>query len=617
MTLGDIKQKGMITKMKKGNEGFKQLIPYTKGLKGLFILTAISIIVRVFVNFATPQVVKVTVDSVINNEALNLPKIFVNLIEAIGGVEYIRQNLWVPALFVVAFAAITCICDYISKVSIAKGSEGLVKKLRNHLYKHIQRLPYSWHTKNQTGDIIQRATADVDLIRRFIAAQLSELFRISMLIIIALILMFSMNVKLSLIALMFIPIIMTYTAVFYGIISRRFQDADEADGVLYSTAQENLTGVRVVRAFGREKYELDKFEEKNSNLANLWIKLGKQLSYYWSVGDLFSGLQVLTIIVFGAIEAVNGNISLGEFLAFVSYNSMLVWPIRAFGRVLSEMSKAKVSLKRISEILNEEEEFDDEKALTPSFEGKDIEFKNVTFKYGENSAIIKDLSFKIKGGETFAILGGTGSGKTTIMHLLNRLYDIEEGNGEIKVGGVNIYDIRLSHLRKNIGMVLQEPFLYSKTIKENMAITKEDINMEEVELAASTACVKDAIEGFAKGYDTIVGERGVTLSGGQKQRVAIARMLMQETPVMIFDDSLSAVDSETDAKIRAALKTNRKNATTILISHRITTLMQANTIMVLDKGKIVDLGTHEELIQREGIYKDIYDVQMNMSDIEI
>ncbi len=267
-------------------------------------------------------------------------------------------------------------------------------------------------------------------------------------------------------------------------------------------------------------------------------------------------------------------------------------------------------------MLNEEEEIDDENALTPEFEGKDIEFDNVTFKYGENSPIIKDLSFKIKGGETFAILGGTGSGKSTIMHLLNRLYDLEKENGTIKIGGININDIRLSHLRENIGMVLQEPFLYSKTIKENVAITKEDVSIDEIKLATATACVGDAIESFAKGYDTIVGERGVTLSGGQKQRVAIARMLMQNTPIMVFDDSLSAVDSETDAKIRAALKTNRKSATTILISHRITTLMQADKIMVLDKGKIVDIGTHEELIKREGIYKDIYDVQMNMSDIE-
>lgn len=602
--------------MKKNNEGFRLIMPYTKGLMGFFILTALAIIVRVFVNFATPQVIRFTVDSVIKSEPLKLPQILGNLIKTVGGIEIIRQNLWIPALFIVAFSLVTCVCDYVSKVSIAKGSEGLVRNLRNHLYQHIQRLPYSWHTKNQTGDIIQRSTADVDLIRRFIANQLAEMFRIIMLIIIALILMFSMNVKLSLIALTFIPIIMTYTGIFYGIISKKFKDADEADGALYSTAQENLTGVRVVRSFGREKHELEKFEKKNNAFASLWIKLGHQLSIYWAIGDLFSGFQVLTIIVFGAIEAVRGSITLGEFLAFASYNSMLVWPIRAFGRVLSEMSKAKVSLKRISEILNEPEEVDDENAITPRLD-KDIEFKNVTFKYGEAKPIIENLNFKIKAGTTFAILGGTGSGKTTIMHLLNRLYDLEEGNGSIEIGGVNIYDIRLSYLRNNIGMVLQEPFLYSKTIKENIAIATENINMKDVEYATSIASVHDAIEGFTSGYETVVGERGVTLSGGQKQRVAIARMLMQNAPIMVFDDSLSAVDSETDAKIRASLKNNRKNATTILISHRITTLMQADSIMVLDKGKIVDMGTHGELIKREGIYKDIYDVQMNMSDIEI
>lgn len=602
--------------MKKNNEGFRLIMPYSKGLIRYFILAALAIIVRVFVNFATPQVIRFTVDSVIKDEPLNLPQIFVNFVGDVGGIEIIRRNLWIPALFIVVFSLITCVCDYVSKVSVAKGSEGLVKNLRNHLYKHIQRLPYSWHTKNQTGDIIQRSTADVDLIRKFISNQLAEMFRIIMLIIIALILMFSMNVKLSLIALAFIPIIMTYTGVFYGIISKKFKDADEADGALYSTAQENLTGVRVVRSFGREKHELEKFENKNNAFATLWIKLGHQLSLYWAFGDLFSGFQVLTIIVFGAIEAVHGGITLGEFLAFVSYNSMLVWPIRAFGRVLSEMSKAKVSLKRISEILNEPEEIDDENAFAPSL-NRDIEFKNVTFKYGEEKPIIENLNFKIKAGTTFAILGGTGSGKTTIMHLLNRLYDLEEGKGSIEIGGVDIKDIRISYLRNNIGMVLQEPFLYSKTIKENIAIATENIDMKDVEYATSIASVHEAIEGFTMGYETVVGERGVTLSGGQKQRVAIARMLMQNAPIMVFDDSLSAVDSETDAKIRASLKNNRKKATTILISHRITTLMQADSIMVLDKGKIVDMGTHDELIKRDGIYKDIYDVQMNMSDVEV
>ncbi|QSX05124.1 ABC transporter ATP-binding protein [Sedimentibacter sp. zth1] len=603
--------------MKKKNSGFNLIMPYTKGLKRYFIFAAVAIIIRVFVNFTTPQVIKVTVDSVIKNEPISLPQIFVNMINNIGGVETLRQNLWIPALVIVGLSLITCVCDYTNKVSIAKGSEGLIKKLRNHLYDHIQKLPFSWHSKNQTGDTIQRATQDVELVRRFIASQLAELFRITMLIIIALILMFSMNVKLSLIALVFVPVVALYNGVFYGIISKRFKDADEADGQLYAVAQENLTGVRVVRAFGREKYEVDKFDEKNGAFTDLWIKLGHRLSFYWASGDLFSGLQVLTIIVCGTVEAVHGNITLGEFLAFVYYNSMLVWPIRAFGRVLSEMSKTKVSLKRISEILNEEEEFEDENALTPDFKGKDIEFKNVTFKYSENNSIINDISFKIEAGKTFAILGGTGSGKSTIMHLLSRLYDVEEENGNITIGNINIKDIKLSHLRKNIGMVLQEPFLYSKSIKDNISIQDTKLDINSVKKVANVACVHDAIEGFSNGYDTLVGERGVTLSGGQKQRVAIARMLMQNAPIMVFDDSLSAVDSETDAKIRHALKNNRKDATTILISHRITTLMQADKIMVLDKGKIVDMGTHEELISRDGIYKNIYNVQMNTSDVEI
>ncbi len=602
--------------MRKKETGFRVLKPHMEGLIKFFVIAAIAIITRVIVNFATPQVIKFTVDSVLSNGPIDLPLIFINLINAIGGVEVIRDNLWIPACSVVFFAIIICICDYISKVNIAKGSEGLVRNLRNHTYKHVQKLPYKWHTNNQTGDTIQRVTADVDLLRRFVSVQLSELFRIVMLLIISLALMFSMNVKLSLIALAFIPIIMIYTTIFYGLISKKFKDADEADGEMYSVAQENLTGVRVVRAFGRVKYELDKFADKNKTYANMWLKLGHQLSCYWAVGDVFSGLQILTIIVFGALETMSGAITLGEFLAFVSYNSMLVWPIRAFGRVLSELGKAKVSLERISEILNEEEEKDDENALSPDFISKDIVFDNVTFRYENNQPVVENLSFTINGGETFAILGGTGSGKTTIMHLLNRLYELEDGCGAIKIGGTNIKDIKLSHLRKNIGMVLQEPFLYSKTIKENVAITKETLDMEEIKRATSTACVDESIENFLKGYDTIVGERGVTLSGGQKQRVAISRMLMQNTPVMVFDDSLSAVDSETDLKIRSALKNNRTSATTIIISHRITTLMQANKIMVLDKGKIVDIGTHKELIERDGIYKDIFNVQMNLTDIK-
>jgi ATP-binding cassette subfamily B protein len=436
-----------------------------------------------------------------------------------------------------------------------------------------------------------------------------------MLVIISLILMFSMNVKLSLIVLVFIPVVVAYSAIFYGILSKKFLVADEAEGELFTATQENLTGVRVVRAFGRERYEIEKFTEKNDKFSDLWVKLGYQLGYYWGIGDFVTGLLVMTIVIAGSVFSVNNLITLGEFMAFVSYTAMIAWPLRGFGRILGELSKTLVSAERICEILREPEELDKENCMTPDIIN-DIEFKNVSFNYEGNVPVVNDVSFKIKSGTTFAILGGTGSGKTTLMHLLNRLYELPEESGTITIGDVDIRDIKLEHLRKNIGMVLQEPFLFSRSIKENISIVNPDVDFETIRKVSSIAQVDDSIESFSNGYDTIVGERGVTLSGGQKQRVAIARMLLQDTPIMVFDDSLSAVDSETDAKIRAALRKGKRNSTVILISHRITTLMQADKILVLDKGRVSDFGTHEELINRDGIYKNIYEIQMNLSDID-
>ena len=291
---------------------------------------------------------------------------------------------------------------------------------------------------------------------------------------------------------------------------------------------------------------------------------------------------------------------------------MLVWPIRNFGRVLSEMSKTSVSLGRINEIISEEEEKDYKGAITPDMTG-DIEFKNVNFDYEGIKPVLKNISFKIKSGTTFGILGGTGSGKSTIMYLLDRLYELPDECGTIEIGGVNIKNIKLDYLRSNIGFVLQEPFLFSKTIKENIDAFGHTNDIELIRHNASIAAVDDSISGFSKGYDTIVGERGVTLSGGQKQRVAIARMLMQNSPIMIFDDSLSAVDAETDAKIRAQLNENTAQSTVILVSHRITTLMHADVIMVLNDGQVSEIGTHTELLTNEnGIYKKIYDIQSSL-----
>ena len=584
----------------------------------LFGLGLLCSMLNTAFNSLTPQIIRMTVDSIIGSE--ELPGWFTAL-----GLQRLLQGdtarvLLLAAAAVLAAAILSGVFSFLARINTARASENAIKSLRDALYGHIQKLPFSWHTAHQTGEIIQRCTSDVEVIRNFVSAQMVEVFRIVFLIVMTMAIMFSMNVKISLVVAVFIPIIALYSFFFSSKISKRFMDADIAEGKLSSTVQENLTGVRVVRAFGREHFEIERFDERNNHFADLWIRLGHMMTTYWSTGDFIMALQVLTVICVGTVSAVNGEITLGEFLAFVSYNATLTWPVRSLGKILAEMSKTGVSLERVSYILLAEPEHDPPRALQPPMD-RDISFEHVTFGYENQKPVLDDVTFTIPAGSTFAILGGTGSGKTTLMHLLNRLYDLEPGCGRITIGGVDISRIGRGYLRKNVAIVLQEPFLFSRTIRENIGITAQerdrDAMLEYVRAAARSACVDEAIEGFAQGYETVVGERGVTLSGGQKQRVAIARMLTQNAPVMIFDDSLSAVDAETDAKIRQQLKEKMGSATTILISHRITTLMQADRILVLDNGRVADLGTHEELIARPGIYRDIYEIQMNNADREL
>ena len=574
-------------------------------LTGLFFSAMITVC-QAFI----PQVIRISVDGVLGSDLSKIPE----WVKAFLSEETIRENpgkmLTIAALAVILLAAINIAANYYSKVFAAKGSESFVKGMRDQLYDHIQKLPYSWHVKNQTGDIIQRCTSDVDVVRNFVTNQLMEVFRIIFLIVFYMVIMFSMNVKISLIAVSFFPIVILYSGYFFSKIAQHFQEADEAEGILSSVVQENLTGVRVVRAFGRESFERKRFDEKNERFAGLWIYLGKFLSLYWSIGDLITGIQILTVICMGVLFTVDGNLTVGEFIAFVSYNSSMAWPVRSLGRIISEMSKAGVSIDRIAYILDEKEE-DDRPGVTKPAINKDIVFDKVNFKYEEGAAVLKDVSFTVPAGKTFAILGNTGSGKSTLVHLLNRLYDLPDGCGKITIGGVDIRDIDRQYLRSQIGMVLQEPFLYSGSIKENIGITKESSAFDDIREACEIACVDSAIDSFTDGYETIVGERGVTLSGGQKQRVAIARMLVEHTPVMIFDDSLSAVDAQTDAMIREALKKRMAGTTVILIAHRITTLMQADCIMVLEDGAVAEMGSHEQLMEHHGIYRRIYDIQMN------
>ena len=594
-------------KKDKKHTSILRFYPFTKGLRHTFVLALVSIVIAVFANYMTPQVIRVTVDSVINDSPFNLPAFLTGWIESLGGRAFLRENIVLCALASLIFAVLSGISTYLSRMNMAKGCEGTVTKIRDTLFSHIQRLPYAWHNLNQTGDIIQRCTQDVDLIRNFISDQMMELVRVTFLIVVSLGLMFAMNAQLALIAFIFIPIVVGYSLIFFFIVGDRFRVADEAEGTLTAIVQENLTGVRVVRAFGRERFEKDKFNKQNELFTDMWVRLGRVLGLNWGLGDLLSGLQVITIMAAGIFFVVNDSITEGEYLAFIAYNSMLVWPTRSLGRLLSELSKTGISSKRLFEILDAEPERDTENPVTPPMD-RDIEFKNVNFSYGASGEVLHDINFKIKAGTTLGILGSTGSGKSTLTYLLDRLYELPEGCGEITVGGVDIRRIALDHLRRNIGIVLQEPFLFSKSFKDSISDGSDRHDLESVRRYARLAVIDDTIDSFAEGYDTQIGERGVTISGGQKQRVAIARMLMQNTPIKIFDDSLSAVDMETDAKIRESINQN-VHGTTIIIAHRITTIMNADQIIVMDKGRIVQRGTHETLKDEDGIYKRIYDTQ--------
>lgn len=597
-------ERGVKTKHRK----LKLIIRFFAGAKRYFAAAIAASFLMTVLNSLTPQIFRFTIDEVLGG----------------NGYPYLSKHLWVIALVLIAVELLSGISMFVCKYNTAKAGENFAQNLRNTLFRHVQKLPMSWHDKNQTGDIIQRCTSDVEVIRGFVVTQLLEVFRTTFLVVVSFAVMLSMNVKLSLVVFLFVPAVVIYSSVFYRMIAKRFQYADEAEGELSTVVQENATGVRVVRAFGREKFEMDRFREKNDIFAKLWIRLGTLSGLYWGVGDLITGLQVVTVIVLGAVEAVHGNITVGEFVAFASYNTTLMWPIRGLGRILSDMSKAGVSFERVDYILGAAEEayrkedanqsMQRESERDGALEGGDIVFSHVNFGYGGGQQVLNDIDFTIPKGTTFGILGGTGSGKSTIVQLLTRLYEVGEEEGSILIGGRDIRDIPLEQLRKNIGFVLQEPFLYSRTIGENIAASRPDATMEEIREAARTACVDEAIMGFADGYDTLVGERGVTLSGGQRQRVAIARMLLQKAPIMVFDDSLSAVDSETDSLIRKALKERMKDATVILISHRITTLMGASNIMVLSGGRIAQLGTHQELIAQDGIYRRIYEIQMSHDD---
>ncbi|MBS4537438.1 ABC transporter ATP-binding protein [Clostridium sp. D2Q-11] len=587
----------------------KLLWKFMKGNRLIYIGAVLSIGLATFASIINPLVLKVSIDSVIGDKALKAPSIVMNSINKIGGIDFLENNLWISAIVLVILTMIQGIFLYFKGKWSAQAAESIAKNIRESVYDHLQHQPYDYHVKSETGDLIQRCTSDVDTIRRFLAIQFVEIGRAIFMISFVAIIMFSLNVKMALISMAVVPIIFAFSVIFFLKVKKAFKLSDESEAEMSTVLQENLSGVRVVRAFSKEKFEIDKFEEKNENYRYLTYKLIRLLAGYWALSDLLCLIQIGSVLILGVYWATTGAITLGTLVVFTSYEGMLLWPVRQLGRILTDLGKSLVSLERIGEILDEPREEIESNELTPEIKGN-IKFENVSFSYENDNKTLDNISFEVNKGETIAIMGQTGSGKSSLVHLLARLY--EYNSGSIKIDGIELKNIQKKWIRKHVGIVLQEPFLFSRSIKDNISLAKLEAKEAEIIESARVAAIHNVIEDFERGYDTKVGEKGVTLSGGQKQRIAIARTLINNSPILIFDDSLSAVDTETDLAIRKALEKRKSGVTTFIISHRVSTIAGADKIIVLENGKIVQSGNHEELIKRKGLYKRVWTIQNSL-----
>ncbi len=575
--------------------------------------------------YMVPLILQVGIDTVVGNRPLSAIPVVERLVLALTGGTLSAGALWRLAATMVGFSVVNGLFTFVAGRGAALASENTAASIRNRLYDHLQRLPYAYHARAETGDLVQRCTSDVDTVRRFLAVQLVEIARAVILVATALPILLFVNTTLTWISLPLIPILVGFSFIFFKWVQAAFTASDEAEGRMSARLQENLDGVRVVRAFGREAYEETMFDARNRHHRTMTRHLVRLLALYWSLSDLLSMTQIAVVLIAGVVLSVTGSLTVGELVLFMMVQGMVLWPVRQMGRILSDLGKSLVSAGRIQAILDEplEEEawrialnrnrtetpkvtvIPARRGRTPRIAGS-VRFENVSFSYDGTRPVLDNVTFDVEQGETVAFLGPTGSGKSTLVQLLPRLYDYVEGS--ITVDGVELNTIDREWIRRHIGFVLQEPFLYGKTIADNIRMARPDLPDVAIFEAARAAAVHDVIENFDGGYETLVGERGVTLSGGQKQRIAIARALLSDAPIMVFDDSLSAVDTETDALIRVAMR-RRVKATTFIVSHRINTLKEADKIVVLDEGSVTHIGTHEELIEEDGLYRRIWDIQ--------
>jgi ATP-binding cassette, subfamily B, multidrug efflux pump len=578
-------------------KSLRPLIPYFKKYRRSYVVGTICVFLTNGIWILFPLVLRWAVD---------------DLRHGVTG-----QKLGKYALYLLAVAATKGIFQFLTRWIVIGVSREIEFDLRNDFFRHLEGLSYSYYQRTRTGDIMARATNDLNAVRMLLGPAIMYSANTIVFTAGALAFMLSISPKLTLYAFLPLPVVSITIQYFGRLIHERFERIQAMFSDISARAQENFSGARVIRAYVQEEAEIAAFETSNQEYIKRSLKLVRLMGMLWPTLETMLGLAIVLVLWVGGREVISGRITVGGFVAFNTYMVQLTWPIIALGWVINIFQRGTASMGRINEILVEKPEIEDSAAVTgksstsqtlaPAQIKGEIEFRRLSFSYN-GTPVLRDINLRIPAGSSLAIVGPTGSGKTTLVSLIPRIYDAEPGT--VLIDGIPLREYRIASLRRNLGFVPQETFLFSDTIRENIAFGKENATDEEVRSAARAADIAEDIENFPDQYRTLVGERGITLSGGQKQRTAIARAIIRNPRILVLDDALSSVDTHTEDKILNHLREIMQGRTTIFISHRVSTVRNADRIAVLHAGRIVELGTHDELVAKDGYYTDLYNKQL-------